>query len=158
MNSTLLRILGCLIITICGDTFCPAVCPGSLHRTSVSGYALSPDATRIAAVADDGTVFWWDVASGKRAELMECAKPGIFDSPILFSPDSARLAVVVYGAIHIFEISSGRVIARLTSLKLQNIQDIVFSGDGRRLAASHDEGVDVWEIASVVYLKSLYIC
>jgi WD40 repeat protein len=148
MNSTLRRLLGWLLVAISSGTFCSAVCPGSLHRTSLAGYALSPDATRIAAIAHDGTLFWWDVASGKRTQLMECAKPDEFDVPILFSPDSARLAAVVYGAIHVYELPSGRLISQLTSVKLKDLTNMVFSGDGKRLAASHKEGVIVWDVCS----------
>jgi hypothetical protein len=148
MNSTLLRILGSLVITISCGTFCTAVCPGNLHRTSLAGYALSPDSTRIAAIAHDGTLFWWDVANGKRTQLMECARPDDFDVPILFSPDSGRVAVVVYGAIDVYEVPSARLIAQLTNLKLGNVSNVVFSGDGKKLAASYKEGVVVWDVAS----------
>lgn len=148
MNSRLRRLLGSLFIAISCGTFCSAVCSGTLHRTSLAGYALSPDKTRIAAIADDGALFWWDVASSKRTQLLECVKVEIFDHSILFSPDSSRLAVVAYDAVLVLDISTGHVIARLTGAKLKNLQNIVFSGDGRRLAASHKDGVIVWDLGS----------
>jgi hypothetical protein len=154
MNSTSLRFLGLFLCTIFFASLSLAACPDSVHQTSLAGYALSPDATRIAAIADDGTLFWWDVAGGKRTQLLECAKPGFLDHPILFSPDSARVAVLVNSAVHVFEVPSGRLIARLTSLKLKNLQNVVFSGDGLRLAASHDEGAIVWDVRTGAEIMS----
>lgn len=131
------------------------MCPGGPHQTSLAGYALSPDATRIAAIATDGTLFWWNVADGKRTQLVECVEPEVFDHPILFSPDSARLAVAVKNGIQVFEISTGNVIARLTSSKLKEIYNIIFSGDGRRLAASSEAGAVVWDINKQAEIVSI---
>jgi WD40 repeat protein len=132
-----------------------AVCPGSSHQTSLAGYALSPDATRIAAIAEDGALFWWDVASGKRTQLAECVQPEVFDHPILFSPDSTRLAIALGSGVQIFNISTGNVIARLTSPKLKEIYNIIFSGDGRQLAESFDAGAVVWDINSQAEIASM---
>jgi WD40 repeat protein len=128
---------------------------GSSRDTRLAGYSLSPDATRIAAIAEDGALFWWDVVSGKRTQLAECVPPDVFDHPILFSPDSARLAVPVRSEVQIFDISTGNVIARLTSSKLEEIYNIIFSGDGRRLAASFQAGAVVWEINSQAEIASI---
>jgi WD40 repeat protein len=155
MRPTSLRFLGFLLITICCVACCSAVCPGSSHQTSIAGFALSPDATRIAAVAEDGTLFWWDVASGKRTQLMECIAPEAFGHPILFSPDSARLAVVVYGAVHVFDLSTGNMISRLTIPKLKSIYNIAFSADGRRLAAIDEERAVIWDINSQAEIASI---
>jgi WD40 repeat protein len=148
MKSTLRCLLGLFLFEVCFGAICFGVCPGGLHQTSLAGYALSPDKTYIAAVADDGTLFRWDVASGKRTQLLECIKVEIFDHSILFSLDSRRLAVVNDDAILVFDTSTGHSIARLAGTKLKNLKNIVFSGNGRRLAASHDDGVIVWDVAS----------
>ena len=148
MNSTLLRILGSLVITVSCGVFCSAVCPSSLHRTSLSRYALSPDAKRIAALADDGSLFWWDVASGKRTQLLDCVKPGIFDTPILFTPDSTRVVVVDDDKIHILEVPSGRSTTDLKVTNGKNLRNVAFSGEGKRLVASHDKGVTVLDVGS----------
>ncbi len=146
MNVTLRRLPGLLAGIIFFSNLSLAVCPGGPHQTSLAGYALSPDATRIAAIATDGTLFWWNVANGKRTQLEECIKTSAWDSPILFSPDSKQLAVAIDGAVHLFDVPIGNVISQLTSLKLKGIYNIAFSADGRRLAAINEERAVVWDI------------
>lgn len=148
MHRVLQRFAVVLITTICFSSVSFGACSGHSHQTSLAGYALSPDASRVAAIADDGTLFWWDVASGKRTELIECFTPQVFDHPILFSPDSKRLAVVVNGAVHVFDVSTGSVVARLTSIETKEINNITYSADGRRLAAGNEEGAVVWDVSN----------
>ena len=145
-NRVLRRLPGLLAGIIFFSNLSLAVCPGSRHQTSLAGYALSPDAARIAAIARDGALFWWDVAGGKRTQLAECIQPQVFEHPILFSPDSARLAVAERSGVQVFEISTGNVIARLTSPELKEVDSVIFSGDERRLAAGSQAGVAVWAI------------
>jgi WD40 repeat protein len=155
MHRVLKRFAVLLIGTISLSSFSFAVCSGHSHQTSLAGYALSPDAARVAAIADDGTLFWWDVASGKRTELMECVTTQEFEHPILFSPDSKRLAVVVNGAVYVFDVSTGSVVARLTNVKTQEIYNITYSADGRRLAAGNEEGAVVWDVGNQSELFAL---
>jgi WD40 repeat protein len=155
MNAALPRFASLLLSTILFAGLSAAVCPGSLPQTSLAGYALSPDASRIAAIADDGTLFWWDAATGKRTQLLECVNPRIFDHPILFGPDSARLAVAVSGGIDVFDVPTGRVIAQLRSTKLKEVRAVVFSADGKRLAVSHEAGVIVWRIEGQTEMISI---
>jgi WD40 repeat protein len=154
MHATL-RFAAWMICAILFSNLSSAVCTDARHQTKLAGYALSPDGTRIAALADDGTLFWWDVATDRRTQLMECVTPEVIDHPILFSPDSARLAVVVYGAIHVFDVSMGNVISRLTIPKLKSIYNIAFSADGRRLAAIDEERAAIWDINSQAEIASI---
>jgi hypothetical protein len=95
VNATLRHLPGLLVGIIFFAKLSSAVCPGSSHQTGLAGYALSPDAKRIAAIAKDGALFWWDAASGKRTKLLECVTTEGFDHPILFGPDSDRLAIAL---------------------------------------------------------------
>jgi WD40 repeat protein len=145
------RVLQRFAVLLIGASFASfsfGVCSDHSHQTSLAGYALSPDATRVAAIADDGTLFWWDVASGNRTELMECVTTQAIEHPILFNPDSKRLAVVVNEAVYVFDVAAGSIVARLTSVKIKEIYDITFSADGRRLAAGNADGAVVWDVAN----------
>jgi len=123
-----------------------AACPGT-HQTDFFGYALSPNAARIAALSQDGTLFWWDVASGKRIILLDCvSRNQPFDQLLVFSPDSSRLAVQVQNSIQVFDLLSGSVIARLSNPKQKQYPTFVFSGNGRRIAADDFDSATVWEL------------
>ena len=155
MDGILARSLKLLVCVIFFPSLSLAVCPGSSHETDIAGYALSRDSTRIAALAHDGTLFWWDVASGKRVQLVDCVKRSEpFDSPILFSPDSARIAIAAGNEVHIFDLA-GNLVARLASAKQKTILTIIFSGNGRRIAASDFDGATVWDIAGQAELFSI---
>jgi hypothetical protein len=155
LNSAQKAVPCLLLLVISVGKFCQAVCPESSHQTTLAGYALSPDATRIGAVAHDGTLFWWDIASGKRTQLMECVPHATLNQPILFSPNSSHLAVATSGTVQVLDISTGRVIARLTNPKFHEIWHIVFSANGMRLAASDGQVAAVWEIKDQSELSSV---
>lgn len=129
-----------------------AVCPG-IHQTDFVGYALSPNAARVAALAEDGTLFWWDVSSGKRMILLDCVPRSVpFDQLLVFSPDSTRLAVQVHDSLQVFDLLSGTVIARLSNPKQKQYETFAFSGNGRRLAANDFDSVTVWDLESQTQL------
>ena len=129
-----------------------AACPG-IHQTDFVGYALSPNAARVAALAEDGTLFWWDVSSGKRMILLDCVPSSApFDQLLVFSPDSTRLAVQVHDSIQVFDLLSGTVIARLSNPKQKQYETFAFSGNGRRLAANDFDSVTVWDLESQTQL------
>jgi len=134
------HILGQLILSATMAGSCLAVCPSASHLGDLNSFALSPDAKRIAAVAEDGTLLWWDVETGKRTELLECTKlRSLGETPLVFARDSARLAVVVEASVYVIALPSGTITARLTDPTAETFYHLVFSGDGARLAASHDK-------------------
>ena len=146
MNVLARWIFGFLLLVVFFTQTAFAGCPG-IHQTDFVGYALSPNAARIAALAQDGTLFWWDVAAGKLVKLLDCVhKSDPFDQLLVFSPDSARLAVLVDNAIQVFDLPSGSVVARLSSLKQKKYETFVFSGDGRRIDADDFDSATVWDV------------
>jgi hypothetical protein len=147
---------GFMLLLSFSCSVCFAACPSGQHLGDVRTFAFSPDAKRIAALAEDGTLFWWDAATGTRTQLMDCLTNSIsLDRIIVFSPDSSRIAVAVDGAIQIFELPRGLISARLTGHGVEDVREIVFSADGRRLAASHKKGVTVWALDTQKELLSI---
>src|SRR5437879_4537529 len=116
-------------------------CTPSRPAGGIAAFALSPDASRIGAVAEDGAVFWWDVATGERKQLLACLGSSVRFNPIAFSPDSSLLAVGdESGLIFIFKLPGGEIISRLAE-QSGRVEAIVFSGDGGRLAANYSNGL-----------------
>lgn len=146
MNVPARWIFGFLLLVVFFTRTAFAACPG-IHETDFVGYALSPNAARIAALGQDGTLFWWDVASGKRMILLDCvSRSQPFDQLLVFSPDSTRLAVQVHDSIQVFDLLSGTVIARLSNPKQKQYETFVFSGDGRRIAADDFDSATLWDV------------
>jgi len=153
----------CLMI---GLLLCPTVsiasCPTAIHSTSLTAFTLSPDGARIAGVANDGTVFWWDVKSGNRTILVEC----LYASAINFSPNSSQVALGdSHGTVRIFDLLSGREVQSLgtnttranseSGAQMQSIDQVVFSADGSCLASHDLNGIHVWALSEGKELLSI---
>ncbi len=131
-----------------------AQCSSDHPRTSLASFALSPDASRIGAIADDGAVFWWDVATGTRHQLLGCANISDFANPIAFNSNSSLLAVGDHsGTVFVFELPDAKIIHRLVEKK-NEVQEAVFSGDGSRLAVNYTDGFSVWSLQTDKELMS----
>lgn len=153
-----------LLILSLASNLAIAVCPASRHETTLAGYALSPDGTRIAAVGNDGAVFWWNVSTGKRTQLLDCVKTTDYQHPILFSPDSAQVAIAVDQSVEVFDLSSGKLAEQLIPPNVKEVNPVPnynpiynlgFSGNGERLAASYETGVTVWDLNSKHIVASI---
>lgn len=124
-----------------------AACLSGRHSNGLTAFALSPDGTKIAAAAADGTVLLWDVANGRRTTLVNC----LVASVISFSPDSSQLAVAdADGAIELFRTASGKLIQKLHAngdlSHTGSIDELTFSADGSRLAVHDLNGDRVWSV------------
>jgi WD40 repeat protein len=119
-----------------------SACLSAQHSASLDSFALSKDATRIAAAASDGSVFWWDVRSGKETQLVNCHTPHV--TTIAFVSNSYTVALGdAEGVVQIFDLVTGRLIHTLTN-NIDPIEEMGFSDDGKRAAVSQPRGVSVW--------------
>ncbi len=123
------------------------------HRAVIRDLAVSPDGELIVSASEDKTVRVWDWRSGIsirtiRPEIGTGSEGKIFAVDI--SPDGELLAVggffgpglgeqPPYGDIRIFDLSSGRQLARLQSQQYATY-DLDFSPDGTLLAAGGGDG------------------
>jgi len=119
------------------------------HRHPVVGIAFSKDGSRVASVAQDGTVAIWDPSSFKQIAAFKGHMQGAHG--VAFSPDGRRLATggSSRDAVKLWDLSTHRELMTLPgqgSLFLF----VVFSPDARWLAAcSRDEGkLHLWRAPS----------
>ncbi len=115
------------------------------HTGPIETLAFSPDGTRLATGADDQTLKIWDTASG---ELVH--DQGGFSGPVYgvaYSPDGRLVAADAWvwetatmTPLPQFELSSG---------------NLVFSPDGRQVAATTGSAVTIWDTATGRELMTL---
>src|SRR5262245_38225559 len=87
------------------------------HPGPIEGIALSPDGKLVGCIGCDGVVIVYDTATARvrfRADL-----PGSADAEYLsqcriaFGPGREQLAVMAYGELRVFDLSTGRVNVKL---------------------------------------------
>ena len=107
--------------------------------------AFSRDGKRLAGAPGDGAVRVWDAVTGKEERRLE-GEPGEFACPA-FSPDGARIAVPLEnGPIKVWDLASGREEHSLKADEGASYQNVVFSPDGKRLAAAGFHDLAAWDL------------
>jgi len=117
-------------------------------RGHMAHVAYSPDGMRLATVSDDGSVKFWDTATGQELLTLKTAPDGSV-SAVAFSPDGARLAAAVEnGLVRVWDVKTVQELLVFPGHS-DYINGIVFSPDGARLAtASNDGTAKVWDAVS----------
>jgi len=141
------------------------------HTAMVTDFVYSPNGQLLATLGADGVVKLWRTKKGH--EIVSI--PGYQIVGMAFHPDSRRIACLSSsGVLRIFDVSTARVLHRLTPIKqgggsllglpkLGKKEDanpfyslpapVAFSTSGRVLVSGGNGGVKVWDIAksSVLY-------
>ncbi len=105
------------------------------HSAGVSCVATAPDGHSIVSGDDSGEIRLWDRHSNTSRRLALERSIGIHH--FAFSPDGRDLAAVNHGLGECFlwDIPSGRLRGKLVETESHLISSVLFSRDGRRLAA-----------------------
>ena len=119
--------------------------------------AVSPDNRTFAALDADGTVAWWDLASGRRLARFPHHFASV-DGYMAFSPDGRTLACsAAEGLTTLWDVATGLVLADVRG-NVRAIHGVAFSPDGQRLLSGGADASDVvrlMDLASRRYVATL---
>jgi len=109
------------------------------HKESVLGLTFSPDAARLATLAQDGQIHFWNVQDGRLIRTLN--EPVRGTRQIVFQPDGARFAVCGYDRnVRIYDSATYKLIAALPTHDSNN-ETVAYSADGTLLAVGGRTGV-----------------
>ena len=153
-----------------GNAYLWNVAPGKLNSSptasfhdpggkSVYGIAFSPDGNSLAAGDTDGSIYLWNVATGKlTATFHDPNSQGLYD--VAFSPNESLIAASdttgSTGVVYLWNVATGKLTATLQPDDSGNLADVTFSPNGRVLAAADTGGsVIIWNVATGKLLGNL---
>jgi WD40 repeat protein len=127
------------------------------HEGVVRRVAYSPDGRRLAAASQDRSVKIWDAATGELSLILRGHTSDFYG--VTFDHDGRRLVTVAGGTsrggerfnseVKIWDALTGQEMLTLHGAPAQT-PCVAFDRDGRRLAASGDAVVTIWEEAPLV--------
>jgi WD40 repeat protein len=119
--------------------------PSLLSGRSANSIAFSTDGRFLATGGFDGLLFLVDAVSGEPRRTIEVDARGI--TAVSFSADGSKVATGGPGPVRIWEVESGREVARLGGER-SGSATLGFSPDGSKLAvANWDGSIQIWELA-----------
>jgi RNA polymerase sigma factor (sigma-70 family) len=134
------------------------------HDGGLNGVALSPDQRSMAVVTMDGSLYVWELASGRARLITKDAK---YATAVVFSPDGRLLALTNDGShchddgkgvltweidgrdqVRLMRVADGKIVRRLAGHG-GGITSVAFSPDSTRLASAGDDTtMVVWDVRS----------
>ena len=115
------------------------------YKTTVRGYAFSPDVTRVLTAAEDKTVRLWETETGRYLSVLEGHTERIFG--VAWSADQRRaLSASGDNTLRLWDIKTGRCLRVLKGHE-STVYGVVWSPDERyALSGSADKTVRVWDV------------
>src|SRR5262249_25593316 len=111
--------------------------------------AFAPDGRTLAGGDLRGVVTLWDVSTGEARPPLETVTDNGFlnyVSALTFSPDGRTLAVAVDQEVQLWDVTTGRRLARLEGHE-KRVKCLAFAPDGKSLASGgFDKRVYLWRV------------
>jgi WD40 repeat protein len=126
----------------------------------VNSIAFAPDGKTLAAGTTDGTIYFWQTATGKEIGTVPGNNRSAIRQGIAFSPNGKIVAACAPdGALCLWEAPGGKKLFRLGTGTQQGVPSVVFSPNGKLVAAT-DPGYQgrgrVWEVETGKELALLH--
>jgi len=117
------------------------------HLGACRGVKFSPDGKVIATAGNDGSVQISDVSTRKRIHLLPIMADASKAS-LAFHPSKAILATARHD-LRFFDLQNGKQLDLLAAGPTNDVQSVVFSPDGNRLALGMENGqVSIWDFVT----------
>jgi WD40 repeat protein len=106
---------------------------------------ISEDGSKAAGIRDDGSIHVRDLMNGAERNL---TGSGPTASALTLSPDGESLAVAYPNRIVLLSTVTGKLMRTIES-RIANVSRIIFSADGRMVAAADENGaIETWDLGS----------
>ena len=148
------------------DSNTPRLVVQTSHIGDISQFNFSGDGKLLATLGTNGVAKLWNAETGK--ELATYASAPV--AGVAISPDGKIFAALGQDwIVRLYDITSGEMLYRISSLRkkpfyrepslLPFIQTkaIAFNDDGRQLLYRDEEGILIWDIATVRLIKKIEI-
>jgi WD40 repeat protein len=125
--------------------------PGGKFVTAGSVF-IRPDGKTLASGADDGSLWLWDLSTGREIRQVQ-GLTGSIES-LAFAPSGKTFAAVDERGIWLVDTNSGKEIHHFPGAAKGCIRSLSFAPDGTTLAWAHDQGLSLWNVqANRVWLE-----
>ncbi len=124
------------------------------HTDRITSITFNPNGRVLATAGLDGTVMLWDVESGAIVWTVEDQHIPV--TSIAISPSGKLVSGSSDGAIHIWDLHTGRLLARLQAPG-GRILTLAWSANGRLLASGgNDAVIRIWDVEQEMLLRELH--
>ncbi|RKU27712.1 hypothetical protein C6497_10845 [Candidatus Poribacteria bacterium] len=117
------------------------------HTYPITSIAYSPNGEHLASASNDGTIRFWDIATGQHINTIRGHLSNI--ESVAFSPDSSTLVNTSGPDLYLWDVNTASYINSLVA-HTRSVSSVVYSPDGMQLASgSRDNSILLWDIEKV---------